>query len=279
MNRYPTHGLCELPTAILKVDPDVQSTFDQRWGDHIAAHWNPEVYGVCQVSYRDGHYYVTNHQHVLYAARKVGELTLRCYVREGLSVQEEAQDWLLSNFIKSKTGADRFRIRLVALDEDAVDVQAVCGSLGVRIDLGGHAKPRSTKAVGKMTDLLQKGGRALLANTLVVAISAWPESPVGLSAVAIVAIGDFIWYYQGHPRYSQERLISALGEHDALAVRQELTAKWAGTGSRAPRDAILGIYNRRLTTNALPTATPSELKRVSLGQNPWKADACFPVPA
>ena len=269
MNRYPTHGLCELPTSILRVDPDVQGTFDQKWGDYIAAHWNPEVYGVCQVSYRDGHYNVTNHQHVLYAARKVGEPKLRCYVREGLSVQDEAQDWLLSNFIKNKTSADRFRLRLVALDEDAVEVRAVCDSCGVKIDLAGHAKARVTKSVGKMTELLQRGGRALLANTLTVAIAAWPESPVALSAATTAAIGDFIWLYQGHPRYSQDRLISALGAHDALAVRQELTAKWTGSGSRAPRDAILGIYNSRLTTNALPAAAASDMKRVGLGQNPW----------
>lgn len=274
MTTHPTHGLCELPTAILKVDPNVQGTFDQKWADHIADHWDPEVYGVVEVSYRDGSYYVYNHQHVLAAARKRLVPTLRCYVRQGLCVQQEAQGWLTSNLaVKSKSGSDRFRLRLQALDETTVEVAAVCDDLGITIRFGSRSGAGETKAVGAMTTLLRRGGRLLLTRTLLAAQAAWPEDRLALSSAIIRSVGDFIWVYGGNPLFSVDRLIYGLSRHPALAVQQRLALLGASTSDAAgrhAREALLDYYNSRLTTNALPEVTQSDLKRLGLGQNPWK---------
>ena len=126
-----------------------------------------------------------------------------------------------------------------------------------------------------MSKLYVRGGETLLVKTLHLVRAAWPEDGVALGAALLGAVGEFVSVYEKHPRYSGERLVVALGGHSATAVKQALRVNGKGKGERAryARSVMLDIYNFRLTANALPEATQSDLKRLSLGHNPWKAAA------
>jgi hypothetical protein len=277
-------GLQELPTGALKVDQaGGQGAFNKRWATEIASRWRDEAYGVLLVSYRDGDYWVIDGQHRLAAARLVGldrVPTLRCFVLQNRNIQEEAQDWLDANVQRrAKSGWDRFQQRVRAGDPLAVVVAEIVAAKGVRLINSFHGQGvGTTRAVGTLLQIAAQSTH-LLEQTIDVALEAWPQSRGGRSHAALggfilSAVADFIWTYRGHPAYRRDRLVSALSKSPALAVEQSVKGVQLNPrDARGKRAAVLGYYNVGLSVNRLPEATQGDLRRLSLGQNPWMAPA------
>ena len=194
--------------------------------------------------------------------------------------------------LNTKRGAvsfiDTFNARLVYAEPVATAVAGILGEFGLRVPRhhgGGYTKHPYAYSLGSFERLYNRGSEDLLRDTLRVLTGAWSEEePDRLASPLVLGVGGFIYYYGGHPDYRITTLIDRLsrrGSRQLIRRIADLSSVIVGGsaggsfGNPASRLAILDSYNRG-ARRRLPDITASDMKRINLGQNPWRPSAPDP---
>jgi hypothetical protein len=271
--------IVDSPPDHLKIDPLYQRILDQRRVDKMAGEWKPELAGVLEVSARNGSWYVLDGQHRLVAARLAHVEALRVQLHDDLTIQQEAALFAKLNSERVRpTTASLFRARLFAGEAIPTDIELICTAQGVTLNFTSgdrSSRPGSTRAFSTLERIYQYSA-SLLEQTLRICGGAWASDPKAYTEVPLYGVSGFLLTYARHPRFDERRLIEKLAAWPVSHViqRSKAVGNTGGSGRSlkvGPRLAVLDLWNYRMQ-RPFPAASMSELKRISLGENPWEDD-------
>lgn len=133
---------------------------------------------------------VTDGQHRLLAARVLGVSRVPCVIGQGDQCKQAA-DFVAINTVRSGVPSiDKFRARVVALDETAMKVDEVLRELEITTDVvpGYPLKPKQTRAVLALERLIKRLSEGVVFVTLETLIEQQPTTPNLLTAFTIEAV-------------------------------------------------------------------------------------------
>lgn len=181
----------KVPLDKLIVDPAYQRELDEKRVEKIVTEFDPALLGTLEVSVRNGKSAVFDGQHRLAALKEVGETSAPCLVHEGLSVPEEAMLFVrLQTERRALKPLDRFKARLRAGEEEALEIAQAAKDAGYVISSGGGDDNR-IGAVTALDRVYQRGGPPLLQDALFL-LSTWKGEPGGTDGALIEGLGIFI---------------------------------------------------------------------------------------
>lgn len=227
----------------LKIDPRYQRTVKMQRVRNMAANYNPDLMGVLVCSVRPDGVFVVDGQHRLEVARLLGHKTVRCELRIGLTVEQEAG--IFYNLDTQRVGlssADAFRALLMSEDPAAVALnQAItdAGLIAVNEPL-----PNAVRSYKTLLKLAKTRGMDNIRKVLKVCHDAWADTVNAAPAAVIEGLSLFITLY---PEVSMKELARAVGAHTTtrkLSIEARALSKsmsW-NTGASMGR-AILAAYN------------------------------------
>jgi hypothetical protein len=202
----------------LQVDRVVQrSTIDQRKVETLKKRWNEGAVGYIVVSRRkDRSMIIIDGQHRWAAYKELtdnqGEMLAQVF--EGLTLGDEAQLFLDTNYGNQPTLLDKFRVRTVAGDEVALDITRILRPFGW--DVVNSNNPGSVKAVGAL-ERIYKVAKAshiepnILESTFRVITHAWGLDVDGVHAVILVGVSAII--EENDAGLSLEKLEKVMGKY------------------------------------------------------------------
>lgn len=188
-----------VPVGELEVDRTVQrSTVDMKKVERLKRTWNDGAVGYIVVSQRkSGQKVVIDGQHrfMAYASLSDNQGEMMAQVFQGLSLEEEAQLFLDTNYGNQPTLLDKFRVRGVAKDPVAVAVTQMVRAYGW--DVNPSAQNGNIQAVGALERIYRTGEVLqlephLLQSTLMVITRAWGLDRGGVQAVILEGIAALI---------------------------------------------------------------------------------------
>jgi len=284
--------LLSLPPAILQKSPGNKREYDEKRSARYGRDYDQFLAGTSHASYRDGVYWCIDGWHRRNGAVLGGVATIRVLVMHGYSEADDARafDFLNTERVKI-SAANEFWARVDYRHPTALTVMDVCGKAGVRLPTPGPSGSIGTKtkrpdvcgAFAALQIIVDRDGAECLLETLRTIRAAWPDDPRALEASPLLWISSFRALYGSHPDYSQERLRNRLATVAFVTLIQRVKALDGARGAGragsdngtnrgrgiSPREVLLGIYNVGLRTHKLPEASQSDMKRSSIGQNPW----------
>ncbi len=168
-----------LKVGDLEVDPRVQRVFNPAKAQTIFNNWNPAGLGVISVSRRNPvTMVIIDGQHRVDAARRItdnaGEVP--CHVYDGLTLEQEAELFLLLNNTTKPRLIDKHKVQVTAGEEMAVEIDRLTREYGFKVDP--QAGPANITAIGSLQRIwkLSKQVEAdpnLITMTLLVVNRAW----------------------------------------------------------------------------------------------------------
>lgn len=163
-----------------------------------AAKYEPKIFGVILISYRDGEYYVVDGQHRVEVARIKGIKSVWCQVISGLTYEEEANLFFLVNNNKTRLNVNhKFHASVEAKDEEAMDIVRVLTKNGFRYSKEGNEKADNCiSAIGSVKLIYRDSGIKGLDNVLRVLRHAWNGDRNSLTAEMIKGVNTFINNYK-----------------------------------------------------------------------------------
>ncbi len=252
--------------ADLSIDAKVQRSFlREDRVEKIVRNFNPHALGRIHVSLRkDRSIRVLDGWHRLTAVRRLtdNQGTIPATVFEGLTLQEEAKIFLDLNSGDRPTIIDRYKVSLVAGDEQTTAIDAILHAYGWQV--GPTGASGTISCVVAIQNLYRRSVAEdqdpnLLQLALIVIGGAWGDASDGAQAHLITGIGRFMGEYKD--RVNLSRLIEVLRDYKdgprglTRAAKTLATAK----GRKLPMvvaELLVDLYNRRLgDRNSLPSWT------------------------
>lgn len=236
-----------LAVSLLKVHPDIQRDFDQRWADELTAKWDPKGAGALSVIERpDGTYWVFDGQHRLYAMRILDIRRAWCQVFmlvEGSS--EAAQIQLLLGNSRKWHPIDTFKMRVKAGDHKATFINRVVEENGSRIATGyeGYACVRAL-------ELAYDLGPEVMEKTVQTIERTWPSSHDGRTLLVVNALGFFHYSFPGANMLRLQDRLAVLPLANAITE-----AKTRAFSERTSASAELAATMRRQYNKGLQEGT------------------------
>jgi hypothetical protein len=278
------------PTKLQK-SPGNKREYDEKRSAKYGRNWDSFLAGTIHCAFRDGIYWCIDGWHRRNGAIFAGESTVRVLVIHGYSEADDARafDFLNTERVKI-SAANEFWARVDYGHPTALAVMDVCTKADVRLPVPSPSGSIGTKqyrtdvcaAFAALQLVVDRDGPECLFETLKTIRAAWPDDPRALEAASILWLSSFRSLYRSHPDYSQHRLTERLKTIAFATLVQRIKALDGARGTSgksdagnargrgpSPREVVLGVYNLGLRTHKLPSATNSDLKRSSLGQNPW----------
>lgn len=249
----------------LKVDPETQRSQRPAHAKQIAETFNAEAFGVLTVSERPDGYYVIDGQHRLAALHILGWTNQKvpCIVFSGLDQAEEAQRFIGLNTSKAVRTFDKFRLRVVAGEPIAFEIDAIVRKHGLYVADSARATG-CVRAVRTLEDIYT--GKLLrtdpnpdaLDMTLGTVTRAWGTEPSALDAIVLGGIGAvYLRYGLGVDTMRMaDKLTKIDGGAYAFLAKTRMRAglsglsKWASAAQLA-----IDLYNSGLRKDALPPFT------------------------
>ncbi len=151
-----------LPIADLHVSERAQRDHRPEKSEAIAAAFDPDMFGVINVSERDGKFWIVDGQHRIAALRLMGwhDQQVQCWVTIGTSEQRDAKVFLGLNDTRNVSAYDKFRIGITAGLHDECDIERIVLANGAVIS-SNHYQDNSTKAVSALRDVYRRGPEVL----------------------------------------------------------------------------------------------------------------------
>lgn len=212
----------------LDYDPEIQRPTDENRSERIAAHFDPDRFGVIAVWERDdGSHVVIDGMHRVTALRLMGwnGQKIPCSVFEGISKAEAAGLFIGRNDAKAVRYIDKFLVRLVEKDPVACAVNAITMDAGYVIDRQ-HRDGVATAAKALESVYLGKGQKVkghnptALRDTLYTTTNAWGRTTEAVNGRVIEAVGAiFLRYGAEIDRDRLAKKLAAVPGADALMAR------------------------------------------------------------
>lgn len=259
------HRLRWLAVADLRIDPETQRKLRPGW---VSAHgpiFDAEKIGfiVVAVGDDDGYFYVVDGQHRVALLRFVGwgDQQVQCELYEGLSRPERADLFLARNDRINVRSQDKWRIRVLAGDVVAVDIDRIVRAHDLLIDEN-HAdgrvhSPTSLEWVYRGGS--NNGGRHTpnaVARTLEIITKAWGTGEAALSAQIIKGVGLVALRYDGEVSVDDlaPKLARFPGGPPGLVARAHLERDMVARPiSECVASVIVGTYNKGRKARRLPS--------------------------
>lgn len=241
-----------LPAKELKISHEAQRDFNQARADKIAANFNEDEFGTLEVNYRDGYYYIIDGQHRRDGAIQVfgDDVLVPCWTHEGLTVEQEAEKFLLLNDMLPVHAMDKFHVGVTAGRKTEVEVSRIAREHGLTI--GHNASAGGTvAAIAKLIKIYERDGEDVLQDTFKTILTAFGDA--GLSANMLSGIALL------HARYPESldkaRLRTRLssvrgGSNGILGLARQLQLSTRKPISECVAAVCVQQYNRGLRGRA-----------------------------
>ena len=241
----------------------IDETYQRHVRDHhvsrIIKNFDPDMFGNLIVSARKGGgMYVVDGQHRVEAVKRMGwrDQRVPCIVYHGMTREEEARAFFYpqSNRVQL-IPAERFKARLAAGDESAVNLVRKVESFGYGLNLtsgGSTDNPRLIDAIAAI-ERLNAAREDVMSEVLTTCRAAWGQDQFKLANTILVGLGRFIYRYWGV--YDRNRLTIALRNSTPVRVEgdgKDFRKVLGGKGDDATGRAILHLYNHKLQSKRLP---------------------------
>lgn len=245
------------------VDPRVQREegIDQRRVNKMADTFNPDALGLLIVSERPGGSLVClDGMHRRAAALQAGwKQQVDAKVFTGLSLADEASLFLLYNFKKDPSAVSRFKARVLAGDEVAVDIDRIARRQGWTIRIA--AEPGNLAAVDALERVYRTGAGtladgahpAVTERSLATITEAWGHDPIAVQNPILQAVAQLYGRYGS--AVDTPKLIREMQDtQPRVLVGRAKTLKdvQGGKVPAALAKILVSLHNNRRRTNLLP---------------------------
>jgi len=252
--------ITQIPLSALTVDPHLQRDVKESRVAKMVKDFDPDALGVLEVSQRtSGMNHVLDGRHrleVMRSVRKAGGLpedyTVSCKVFVGLAEEEEARLFILLNNKENVNAFSLFKLKIRAKDESALDIVRILEESKWKLGPGGKegffcAVSSIQSAYARNPISTEKAVRTLT--------RAWDHHPSTLGGDLIMGLSMFFNYYGNAA--SVTRLTTRLTDfrnrgRGLLTAGQNQRDVIGGTISNAVASLLPDLYNRNLSTQALP---------------------------
>lgn len=249
-----------VPISQMRVPPALvtQRQFRKAHGDRLAAELDLNKLGYPIVNHRDGHYWILDGQHRVYALKQNGfeKDVLDCEVYEDLTDQEMADIFLGRDARKAISPFDKFHVACTAGYRRETGVRRAVESNGLRI---GRAKEENTvSAIGALCKVYDKAGgdrngEVVVGQVVRTIKNAWAGDPAGFDAFVIEGIGMVYNRYNGLTNEKELAARLASTQHGVRGVVRRAETQRLRTGNLKPQciaATVVDIYNRGLGSRA-----------------------------
>jgi hypothetical protein len=247
----------------LVVDPRVQRRegFDHRRVDRMAADFQPHALGSITCSQRpDGKLVVLDGMHRSEACKQAAyEGLIPAHVYTGLTIEKEAELFLLLNSTKAPSALSKFLARVVMGDEAAVDMTAILAAHGWRVDTNDNAGCLS--AVDAMERVYRTGAGALpngthpelLDRTLNAITAAWEHDTTSVRGPVLMGVAQLFARFGA--TVDTKKLVAEMQDTRPgvlVGKAKVLRDVQGGTVSGALAKILVGMHNKKRRANLLP---------------------------
>lgn len=193
-----------IATDEIVVDERYQRPVEDYRVQKIAGSFDETLFGVLEVSRRNGVCAVFDGQHRLEAARIIGMHDVPCLVHEGLDPEAEAKLFVrLQRERKNINPNDRFKARLFYGDPVALDLERVAQDAGFEIktnaaDSGPDAW--RIRAVSALERVYTGYGREHVSATLTAIVDWWGGDKKSTDGALLEGVAYFLKAYEGRIR-------------------------------------------------------------------------------
>lgn len=204
------------------------------------------------VSFRDGRYYIVDHQHqsqAIYELNKCDPNTpILCKVLTGLTYEQEADLYYRLNTGSTPLSfKDKLVGRIEAKNPEALEFRNIVESCGYVV--GGNTNG-SLGAVSTTWKMFRKDGSKHLSQVLSLTYACWPANKNGVDSRIIDGISLFLQYHGDE--YKTEQFVKRLSIEDPRDLIRKANSYYAQMDSRAftkpycMYTIIANCYNARL---------------------------------
>lgn len=236
----------------LMVDESYQRSMEtplaERLIGQMASRWDWRLCAPLTVSKREGGgLYVIDGQHRLAAARLRNDIPeLPCVVSRFASVQEEARCFVDANtLVRKATPLDKFHARVVAGDDEAMEIKRVAESAGLTIGRSPYKiNAGEIDCVVILARLKKQYGIKVLSAALVNVAEAWPNERIGTQNEVLP--GLCLLFHSPPPNFDPDRFLEVLAATKPIGWYSN--ASWAykqsadGWPDEVYRDLFLNAY-------------------------------------
>lgn len=186
------------------------------------------------VSFRDGMYWIIDHQHQSQAIYELNDndpnTLITCEVKTGLTYEQEADLYYrLNTGSKPLNSADKIIGLIGAKDPKALEFRNVIESCGYTI--GGYSN-NTLRAVGAAWKIFnRKDGEEALAEVLTITNESWPTRKNGAQANILYGINMLLKHHRDE--YKRQRLIKALSQEDPQVIVKKGDTYWKQMDSKS----------------------------------------------
>lgn len=256
--------LAEFSPDDLSIDRRVQRTegVSEVRVAEIAANFNPAAIGTLTVSHRaSGQNIILDGAHRVAAARLVGYADkLPAIVHTGLTLQQEAEMFLLLNDFKSPSSITRFKVRVVQGDPVAVEINRIIQEHGWHVN-GAAKTTAGVAAVGALEQIYRNGGGSkpagahpqLLNQVFEVITAAWEHDADSAHGSIILGVAQL--YGRLGPAVDTKKLISEMSQTRPIVLigkAKTLRDIQGGSIPAAMAKVLAGLHNYKRRSNLLP---------------------------
>lgn len=243
-----------VPIKAMKVPPALvtQRQFRQAHGDKLAANLDLNKLGFPVVNHRDGHYWVLDGQHRLYALKVNGfeNDVLDCEVYEDLSDEEMADIFLGRDQRKAVAPFDKFHIACTAGHPREMNIRRAVESQGVRI--GRNHEENTVSAIGALGKVYDKAGGGHAGEVVVGQVvrtikNAYAGDPASFDAKVIEGLGLVYNRYNGKTNEKELATCLAAAAYGVRGLLRRAEAQRQRTGnlkSQCIAASAVELYNK-----------------------------------
>ena len=215
------------------------------------------------VSFRDGKYYIIDHQHQTQAIYELNgcnpNILILCDVREGLTYEQEAELYFRLNTGQAiLTFNDLYKGRVEAKEETALIFRDIVESCGYLVDGNTSTSIKALKTAHNIFDKVN--GQEKLKTILTLTNTCWPNDAYGVCGQMLEGLSLFLDNHGNE--YDQKRFIKIMSEHEPKKILDDGSAMAThsplkGYTKKYCTYAILfALYNSCLRVNALIQVPP-----------------------
>jgi Family of unknown function (DUF6551) len=237
--RVPPAGIC-------------QREFRPGWGAYLAANLRIEEVGIPVLNHRDGHYWIIDGQHRIYALKENGftkdDDQFECEVYEGLSDEESAAVFDGRNTTKPVAALDRFQVRCTRGNHRENDIRRVLESNGLAISRDkSDDKVTCVGALGKAYDAV---GPVDLGQTVRTLKKAFGGDPHAFDGGMVIGL-SFVFHRFNNGRTKEPEMVRALSntQHGVRGIIRKAQAQRQKTGNSLMQciaATVVDLYNKQV---------------------------------
>lgn len=169
------------------------------------------MFGVPELSHRDGDYFAMDGQHRVESAKLAGWGEAVCRVHEGLSYEEEVSLYRRLNKDRQQLPRiDDFKAAVEQGDPDMLALKAMVEAAGYQISRG--KGPGRIAAVAQLVEMYRTN-ESLITDALLVCSRAWVEFMDSKTSLTAEQIGGVHLVLHRHPEVDRDRLVTTLRKH------------------------------------------------------------------